>query len=265
MQDKSLVRTRATTSMQNQFKPARRSGTSLNHQIFLVLRDQISAGNYPSGTALPSENQLSEEFHVSRITVRAALANLESSGLVDRRHGIGTFVKEHITPTQIHAPMVDLLAHIANVNSSTQVKLREVGFVKAPPHVQLLFNCGPNQMFQRAVRVRSTKGVPIFHIMTLVPEQIARQFTRKELAGASMYQLLRNKGYQFKSGNQLISAALAVPSVAKDLNVEVGAPLLQVRRIHFDALMRPFEYMEYLASPAQFEIQMTLGAQDLPS
>ena len=100
--------------------------------------------------------------------------------------------------------------------------------------------------------------------MTLIPENIARRFTRKELSGASLYQLLRAKGFQFKSGTQFISAVLAAPSVASMLNLEVGAPLLQVRRLHFDEFMRPFEYMEYLASPAHFEIQMTLGEQDLP-
>jgi DNA-binding GntR family transcriptional regulator len=46
--------------------------------------------------------------------------------------------------------------------------------------------------------------------------------------------------------------------------VEVGAPLLQIRRIHFDEKMQPFEYMEMLASPALFELQMTLDSKDFP-
>jgi GntR family transcriptional regulator len=242
----------------------RRSGTSLKHQIFLVLRDQITAGNYPAGASLPSEKSLSQEYKVSRITVRAALAELEASGLVDRRHGIGTFVTDHAKSAPIHATLSDLVAHIADVGRSTKVELREVGFVKAPLHVQTLFKCAPDQLFQRAVRIRSRNGLPIFHIMTMVPESIARRFTRKELSGASLYQLLRSKGFQFKAGTQTISAVLALPSVAQVLNLEVGAPLLQVRRLHFDEFMRPFEYMEYLASPAHFEVQMTLGEQDLP-
>ncbi len=41
-----------------QFKPIRRSGTSLHHQIFLVIRDQITVGKYGIGSALPSEQEL---------------------------------------------------------------------------------------------------------------------------------------------------------------------------------------------------------------
>ncbi len=105
--------------------------------------------------------------------------------------------------------------------------------------------------------------MPIFHVLTLLPESIAKQLTRKEMSSESLYQLLRNKGFQFKSGKQVISATLADPSVASELHLEVGAPLLQVRRIHYDENMRPFEYMEMLASPTRFEMQMSIGEDDL--
>ena len=242
----------------------RQRGTSLKHQIFLVLRDQILAGTHPGGSLLPSEQALSQEFNVSRITLRAALAELDAIGLVERRHGVGTIVKSHVKSSQIHVPVSDLLAHIADVGRTTKVELSELGRVKAPLHVQSLFKCGPDELFQRAVRIRSVNGQPVFHVMTLVPERIARNFTRRELAGNSLYQLLREKGFRFAAGSQVISAVLAVPSVASLLNVEVGAPLLQIRRVHLDESMTPFEYMECLASPSLFEIQLTLGKSDLP-
>jgi DNA-binding GntR family transcriptional regulator len=44
----------------------------------------------------------------------------------------------------------------------------------------------------------------------------------------------------------------------------VSAPLLQIRRIHFDEKMQPFEYMEMVASPALFELQMRLNSKDFP-
>src|SRR6186997_3496242 len=46
------------------------------------------------GEAIPSERQLSAEFGVSRLTVRAALDELVREGLLVRRHGSGTFVSE---------------------------------------------------------------------------------------------------------------------------------------------------------------------------
>ena len=70
-------------------------GTSLHRQLFLVLRDQISQGLFADG-ALPGEEALCERFGVSRVTVRRALADLAAQGLVERRHGKGTFVAPNL-------------------------------------------------------------------------------------------------------------------------------------------------------------------------
>jgi GntR family transcriptional regulator len=239
--------------------------TALHHQIFLVLRDRILSGVYASETLLPSEEKLSQMFRVSRVTVRAALTTLAANGFIERRQGVGTFVSGHFEPPpRMHVPMSDLLTHIAAVGRSTQVKLFELASVKAPLHVRSLFNKEVDHIFQRAVRLRSIHNLPIFYVVTYVPEDISRRFTRREMSGPSLYQLLRGEGFNFKAGEQTVSAALADPTVAAALNVEVGAPLLQIRRLHFDERMQPFEYMEMLASPARFELQMTLGADDFP-
>src|SRR5690348_11827498 len=67
----------------------RHPGASLHHQIFLVMRDQIVSGRYGAADLLPTEDDLTKLFGVSRITVRTALARLESSGLIRRRQGVG--------------------------------------------------------------------------------------------------------------------------------------------------------------------------------
>src|SRR4030081_44506 len=46
------------------------------------------------GQAIPSERQLTQEFGVSRLTVRAAIDELVRDGYLDRRHGSGTYITE---------------------------------------------------------------------------------------------------------------------------------------------------------------------------
>jgi GntR family transcriptional regulator len=239
-------------------------GTSLHRQIFLVLRERIRTGVYAAGESLPSEDALSRLFRVSRVTLRAALANLEADGLIERRQGIGTFVVEGNDQPAIHAPMSDLLAHIADVGRTTSVKLLELDLVKAPGAVHAQFGAESGGMFQRAVRLRSMHKIPVFYVVTYIPQSIAKHFSRKQMSGPSLLQLLRTRGVNFKSGKQVVSAALADPTVAAALDVEVGAPLVQIRRIHFDEQSRPFEYMEMLASPSRFELHMTLSQDDMP-
>src|SRR5215211_7181512 len=59
------------------------------------LRQAIVNGSFQPGSQLPTEAELCEALAVSRTVVREALRVLEDEGLVMRRHGIGTFVRNH--------------------------------------------------------------------------------------------------------------------------------------------------------------------------
>jgi len=59
------------------------------------LRQQIRAGEYPLGERMPAETDLTDRFRVSLPTIRQALAVLRAEGLIESRHGVGTFVKEN--------------------------------------------------------------------------------------------------------------------------------------------------------------------------
>lgn len=66
---------------------------SKTDQLVGALREKIANGAYPQGTTLPSERSLTEEFGVSRVTVRKALERLTDAGLVARSPGKGTYVR----------------------------------------------------------------------------------------------------------------------------------------------------------------------------
>jgi DNA-binding LacI/PurR family transcriptional regulator len=71
-------------------------------RIYQKLREVLADGTYSEGHKLPSENELVESFGASRPTVRRALAQLESEGLIQRRMGSGTVV----APQSVHHPLV---------------------------------------------------------------------------------------------------------------------------------------------------------------
>tara|TARA_B100001287_G_scaffold177325_1_gene149552 strand:+ start:325 stop:1041 length:717 start_codon:yes stop_codon:yes gene_type:complete len=68
----------------------------------------ILEGKVRPGQKLSSERSLAEEFDVSRPTVREAIQKLEARGLVQRRHGGGTFVTEHVGSTFVD-PMMTMI------------------------------------------------------------------------------------------------------------------------------------------------------------
>jgi len=73
-------------------RPPPKSGSPLETRIYQDLLSRIHDGTYALGERLPPENDLAEEFSVSRPVVRAALARLRESGLITSRRGAGSFV-----------------------------------------------------------------------------------------------------------------------------------------------------------------------------
>jgi DNA-binding FadR family transcriptional regulator len=71
---------------------ARRRPRSLAHDVVDTLAGRIREGSLPPGEKLPTEAAVMEEFGVSRTVVREAISRLQAAGLVETRHGVGTFV-----------------------------------------------------------------------------------------------------------------------------------------------------------------------------
>lgn len=67
----------------------------LSERIVSALRSQLLAGEFSPGQRLPTENQLTETYGVSRTVIREAIAALAADGLVEPRQGAGVFVIEH--------------------------------------------------------------------------------------------------------------------------------------------------------------------------
>jgi GntR family transcriptional regulator, arabinose operon transcriptional repressor len=63
-------------------------------QVFTTIRREIESGHYKVGDRLPSEAELVQRFGHSRITVGRALRDLQAEGLIERRAGSGTYVRE---------------------------------------------------------------------------------------------------------------------------------------------------------------------------
>lgn len=64
----------------------------LADQVYKIILNGIVNGEYPPGAQLPSENQLAEQYQVSRPTIRTAFSRLGELGYVIRKQGVGTFV-----------------------------------------------------------------------------------------------------------------------------------------------------------------------------
>lgn len=234
------------------------------HQIYLVLREQLHEGRFARG--LPGELALMQQFGVARVTVRRALGQLASEGLISREPGRGTRPLlglaangESRAPGPQRAQLSGLLENLVSMGLRTTVRVLAVDTVGASTAVAEALQLSSGAPVQKAVRVRSTKEGPLSHITTYVPGDIGCQFGSKELAKKPILMLLEESGVKVGRAHQTISARLADAEVARHLDLAVGSALLAVRRLIYDDQERPIQWLHGLYRPDRYEYEMQLS------
>ncbi|HEY1385480.1 MAG TPA: FadR/GntR family transcriptional regulator [Dongiaceae bacterium] len=90
---------------------------TLTSQLVKALTERIRAGALKPGDRLPTEQELIEEFKVSRTVVREAISSLKAAGLVATQQGVGAFVlqAESSPPFRIDGANLSLLKDVISV------------------------------------------------------------------------------------------------------------------------------------------------------
>jgi GntR family transcriptional regulator len=231
----------------------------LYHQIYLILRQKILSSEFDFDERVPSEQELVDEYKVSRITARRALDELAAEGLVIRQRGKGTRVRFR-PPTQVIDSSIEgLLENLLAMGLETSVSLLKFEYVNANDEVARALHCEAGTIVQRAVRVRSIDSGPFSYLVTYVPQDIGSNYDANDLASNPLLQLLERSGVTVDGAEQTITATLADADIATQLNTEIGAALLEVKRVVMDQDGRPVEYIRALYLPDQYQYHMVLS------
>ena len=194
------------------------------------------------GDPLPSEAELCARFAVSRMTVRQALTELTSAGLVDRQRGRGTFVAAapvHRRPG-VFLSFTEEMSRRGVVASSRVVSAGlEPG---RPPELSDL-RLPPGSDVLRLVRVRLADGVPVALEDAAVLPSLADGLAGDPLDG-SLHAALARSGTLAARADGTITARLAPQVDAALLDLERPAALLVELRLLYDRAGRPFERTE---------------------
>ncbi|WOB43634.1 GntR family transcriptional regulator [Thermoleptolyngbya oregonensis NK1-22] len=223
--------------------------TPLHLAISEQLRCQILGGDYPPGEQLPSEYQLVERFGVSRTTIRQAIANLISQGLVVSRQGKGVFVTERRKVTySLSSPMVFLEADMAQQGISLLAKRLESGLVEVPVVAQHLFET-PTAYFQK--KLLEINGAPGALDLTYVPPPF-ETFFAVDSTHQMTFPVLEQHGIAIARIEAILECTYANPEESLHLEVPLGHPLIVYRHTAFTTGDRPIAYGETISRGDRF-------------
>ncbi len=212
------------------------SSSPLYHQLMQRLSEDIERGIYPVGSRIPPEHQLEDLYKVSRVTVRRALAELTSEGLLEKKQGKGTFVS---TP-RISQDLKSIHSfHDACKQNGFKGGTIVVHVKETSPDASDLeeLNIREGDRILETLRVRTADGVPV--VLEKNHFSMAYAYLENENLGGSLYNVLRDYGVEPKQATHDISMAFATEAQAKLLDVEPGAPLMRLHEVVYDQKGRP--------------------------
>jgi GntR family transcriptional regulator len=206
-------------------------------QVKAALQDEIERTMQP-GDALPTEPELEQKYKVSRITVRRALDELASEGLILRQQGRGTFVREPGI-TQELPRLVSWSQQMRQAGYLPETFSTEVETIEAPHEVAAMLRLAHGAQVTRVRRLRGVSGEPVCVMVNYLPDGLLPDVEASGFVEDSLYATLAASGVRPVRAEDTVEARAATGWEAERLGISEGAPLLQVTRLTFDGDGKP--------------------------
>ena len=208
------------------------------------LRQAIMGGTFRPGSQLPTEAELCEMLGVSRTVVREALRVLEDDGLVARRHGVGTFVRNQ--------PILKNL----NVNFGITDMIESAGLKSGTSHLALHKDVADKEKSEQLrvtlgtplitiERVRTADGRPVVYSLDTVTESLVQRagFDPQLLLTNSIYNLLQtSSGEVIEYGIARLQPVIAPRHVVEKLQLSPNALALYIVQTDYSSSDEPLVY-----------------------
>jgi GntR family transcriptional regulator len=215
------------------------------YQLYEILLGKIVRGEWKPGDLLPTENDLLEQYQVSRSTVRQALDLLVGEGKIYRQRGRGSFVA--------HPPVDQALNRIISFTEDmrrrgleprTHVLASEL--VPAPDDIARRLKIEPGEELARLERLRLADDEPMSLEEAFLVHRLCQGVLDQDYAHFPLRETLKNKyGIRLTHARQNIRAVSAPKKIARILSIQPNTALLYIERVSFSDQEVPVEYIRF--------------------
>jgi GntR family transcriptional regulator len=219
----------------------RRAAQPAYKRIQFAIRKRIESGHLKPGDVVDSERELAKAHKVSLMTARHALADLAREGMVERRHGSGTFV----APPKIH--FNKLMSYTEQMNSrglSGGSRVVSSGVLDNEPEISARLSLPVTTHLAVLERVRNAADEP-FALETsyLSADEFPNVLTAVQERGSLFATLEQTYGIELAYADEEIDSTAAEVRTAELLSVSRGTPLLRIRQVIYSTKGKPTIYV----------------------
>jgi GntR family transcriptional regulator len=198
-------------------------------RIHNELRDRIGDGRWPPGSPLPAQHDLAGQFRVSVMTLRQALQLLTDEGLIETRHGSGTYVTAGYAYDLGH--LRSFADDLGDQGAEITTKVLAAHTVLPPADVAARLGAAGEVLRLRRLRLLADR--PLIVQTSYLPAELATVLSPESLNQRGLYAIMANRGLAIARANETISPSTLGPHDARDLARPTASAALLSHRISF--------------------------------
>ena len=232
--------------------------------LYIQLKNEILKDireNYKPTDLTPAEGELEKFYHVSRITVRRAIEELVKEGILVKKQGKGTFVKEQKILYDANS-IGSLTQRLKKQNHLLKTKSIEFEIIESDHYVKELLDC---DILLCIKRFRVLDDVP-FALMKNYFDIKKVPSLKEKFQIESLYTFLKKQySIEFYSAEETVEAKAASKEDAQALNINEKYPLLSLHRLSFDKHNKPIEYSDIVIKADMYKHKIILSNDTMTS
>ena len=198
----------------------------LYQQIKNTIQAKIRSGDWSAGQKLPSENDLVEALGVSRMTIHRALRELTHDGLINRVHGLGSFVAE----TPRHASLIelrDIAIEIEEGGKRHRSQVLSLSSETPGPEIASQMQLQPGRTIYTLTAVHYQDDIPIQLELRYVNPDLVPDFLEQDFSRFTSTSYLL-KQFQPDEMEHIVRAVMPDGAAREALMITSSEPCLQL-------------------------------------
>jgi GntR family transcriptional regulator len=219
-----------------------KSPLPLHAQVEQSLMRSLAGGDFPPGARLSSEDDLVDRYAVSRTTIRTAIQNLVTRGMVEIRRGKGTFVTRPAI-TQELTELTGFVEDMERLGRHPTATVLDRRMVAASETVARQLGLQRSATVARIQRIRLADGVPLSFDETYLPAELGEKIMADDLENEPIFSLLEQKySTPLLEAEYRLAAVASHGTVSRALGISAGSPIFLIERTTFSDRHRPVDY-----------------------
>ena len=224
----------------------RQGPTPLHQQLEEVVKEKIANDEWRVNSQIPSENELSVTYGLSRMTARGVITRLAIQGLLYRVPGKGTFVAAPKIQNMAHLPM-GIQRQLDAMGIPSKVRVLSLTQVPASGRARRQLNLDRDVLVWKVERLRTINDEPLSIHLSYLPVALCARLDEKNLADGQLRTVLEEVYGLFPATvEESVETALASQRDASLLAVNVGFTLLQLEETSRTEADVPYEFCHVL-------------------